>query len=231
MKKKSKRYKELTKLSTKNKKVELKDLIELVKKTSTTKFDESIDVSLRINLKQTKGGDFNLRTVFKLPEGSGKKSRVAVLCEADKVEDAKKSGAEVYGSDDLIEKIAVGKFDFDKLICTPAMMGKLGKHGKVLGPKGLMPNPKSGTVTTDISSAVKDLKAGKVEIRVEKTGIVHIQCGKSSFEESALMENIKTIYETIMKAKPASLKGTYFKKISVSSTMGPGIRVNQGTIG
>ena len=170
MKKRSKRYKELTKLSTKNKKVELKDLIELVKKTSTTKFDESIDVSLRINLKQTKGGDFNLRTVFKLPEGSGKKSRVAVLCEADKVEDAKKSGAEVYGSDDLIEKIAVGKFDFDKLICTPSMMGKLGKHGKVLGPKGLMPNPKLGTVTTDVGKAVKDIKTGLVEIGINGPG-------------------------------------------------------------
>ena len=225
MKKRSKRYKELTKLSTKNKKIELKDLIELVKKTSTTKFDESIDVSLRINLKQTKGGDFNLRTVFKLPEGSGKKSRVAVLCEADKVEDAKKSGAEVYGSDDLIEKIAVGKFDFDKLICTPAMMGKLGKHGKVLGPKGLMPNPKLGTVTTDVGKAVKDIKTGLVEIKNDKDGNVASTIGRKSFSNDKILKNFNFFIDSIKKEKPDTMKGELIKNIYLTSSMGISYKV------
>ena len=142
MKKRSKRYKTILKLSQKGKKTQIKEALELVKKNSTTKFDESIDVSLRINLKQSKGGDLNLRTTINLPNGSGKKNTIAVLCEADKVEEAKKAGADVFGSEDLLEKIAAGKFNFTKLICTPGMMGKIGKHGKVLGPKGLMPNPK-----------------------------------------------------------------------------------------
>ena len=225
MKKRSKRYKELTKLSTKNKKVELKDLIELVKKTSTTKFDESIDVSLRINLKQTKGGDFNLRTVFKLPEGSGKKSRVAVLCEADKVEDAKKSGAEVYGSDDLIEKIAVGKFDFDKLICTPSIMGNLGKHGKVLGPKGLMPNPKLGTVTTDVGKAVKDIKTGLVEIKNDKDGNVASTIGRKSFSNDKILKNFNFFIDSIKKEKPDTMKGELIKNIYLTSSMGISYKV------
>ncbi len=151
MKKRSKRYKEILKNKAKDKKFALKEIIELVKKNSTTKFDEYIDVSLKINLKQSKGGDLSLRTVVNLPNGSGKKSKVAVLCEPDKVNDFKKSGADIVGSDDLIEKIASGKFDFTKLVCTPYMMSKIGKHGKVLGPKGLMPNPKLGTVTNDVA--------------------------------------------------------------------------------
>ena len=170
MKKNSKRFREILKNSIKDKKVEVKEALDLVKKNSTTKFDESIDVSLKINLKQSKGGDFSLRTVVNLPNGSGKKNKIAVLCEADKIDEAKKAGADIVGSDDLIENIAAGKFDFTKLICTPGMMSKIGKHGKVLGPKGLMPNPKLGTVTTDISKAVKDIKTGLVEIRNDKDG-------------------------------------------------------------
>ena len=150
MKKNSKRYEELLKISKNFKSSDLKEILEFVKKNSTTKFDESIDVSLRIGLKQSKGGDFNLRTVTQLPAGTGKKLKVAVLCEADKIEEAKKCGADIVGSDDLIEKIASGKFNFDRLISTPSMMGKIGKHGKILGPKGLMPNPKLGTVSTNI---------------------------------------------------------------------------------
>ena len=168
--KSSKRYKEILKNKISDKKVSAKDALDLVKKNSNAKFDESIDISLRINLKQSKGGDFSLRTTVKLPNGSGKKSKIAVLCEPDKIDEAKKAGAEVVGSDDLIEKIAAGKFDFTKLICTPSMMGKIGKHGKVLGPKGLMPNPKLGTVTTDLAKAVKDIKTGLVEIRNDKDG-------------------------------------------------------------
>ena len=191
MKKRSKRYKKLIEFSTKDKKIELKEIFDLVKKTSTTKFDESIDVSLRINLKQSKGGDFNLRTVIKLPNGSGKKSKVAVLCEADKLEEAKKSGADVVGSDDLLEKISGGKFNFNKLICTPGMMGKIGKHGKVLGPKGLMPNPKLGTVTADVKKAVQDIKTGLVEVKNDKDGNLASTIGRKSFSNDKLLDNYK----------------------------------------
>ena len=156
MKKKSKRYKNLLKSVVKDKKLTAKEILDLVKKNCTSKFDESIDVSLRINLKQTKGGDFSMRTTVKLPNGSGKKDKIAVLCEPDKIEEAKKSGADISGSEDLLEKIALGKFDFTKLICTPGMMSKIGKHGKVLGPKGLMPNPKLGTVSNEIKKSERN---------------------------------------------------------------------------
>ena len=189
MKKKSKRFKEILKTKIIDKKIVAKDILDLVKKNSTTKFDESIDVSLRINLKQSKGGDLSLRTIVNLPNGSGKKNKVAVLCEADKVEEAKKSGADVVGSDDLIEKIAAGKFDFTKLVCTPAMMGKIGKHGKVLGPKGLMPNPKLGTVATDITKAVKDIKTGLIEIRNDKDGNLAATIGRKSFTNEKFHRN------------------------------------------
>ena len=189
MKKKSKRFKKILDTKDKNKKYDNKEIIELVKKNSTAKFDESIDISLRLNLKQSKGGDFSLRTVIKLPNGSGKKTKIAVLCESDKIEDAKKSGADIVGSDDLLEKISSGKFDFTKLICTPAMMGKIGKHGKVLGPKGLMPNPKLGTVANDIKKAVNDIKTGLVEIRNDKDGNLASTIGRKSFASDKLIEN------------------------------------------
>ena len=146
------------------------------------------------------------------------------------VKEAKKSGAELCGSETLISEINSGKINFDKMVATPAMMPKVGKLGKILGPKGLMPNPKSGTVTIDVDKAVKELKAGKIELRVEKNGIIHTRCGKSSFDENALVENIRSIYDTVIKARPASVKGTYLKKISVASTMGPGIKIDQGSI-
>ena len=220
MKKRSKRYKELTKFKNKDKKIDLKNVIDLVKKTSTCKFDESIDVSVRINLKQSKGGDFNLRTVVNLPEGSGKKTKVAVLCEADKIEEAKKSGADVFGSEDLIESIAASKFNFDKLICTPGMMAKLGKHGKVLGPKGLMPNPKLGTVTTDISKAVKDIKTGLVEIKNDKDGNVASTIGRKSFADDKILNNFNFFIESIKKERPDAMKGELIKNIYLTSSMG-----------
>ena len=220
MKKHSKRYKAILKSKDNNKKFELKEIIDLVKKNSTIKFDESIDVSLRINLKQSKGGDLNLRTVVKLPNGSGKKSKVAVLCEADKIEEAKKSGAEIVGSDDLIEKISSGKFNFTNLISTPAMMGKIGKHGKILGPKGLMPNPKLGTVTNDITKAVKDIKTGLVEIRNDKDGNLASTIGRKSFSNEKLLENYKHFIETVKKEKPDTIKGEFIKNIFITSTMG-----------
>jgi len=220
MKKKSKRYKQILKNIIKDKKISTKEALELVKKNSTTKFDESIDVSLKINLKQSKGGDFNLRTVVNLPNGSGKKVKVAVLCETDKIDEAKKAGAYVAGSDDLIEKIASGKFDFNKLICTPAMMGKIGKHGKVLGPKGLMPNPKLGTVSNDISKAVKDIKTGLVEIRNDKDGNLASTIGRKSFSSEKLLENYNFLLESIKKEKPDTIKGEFVKNTFITSTMG-----------
>ena len=207
MNKRSKRYKEILKNIIKDKKIAAKEILDLVKRNSTTKFDESIDVSLRINLKQSKGGDLSLRTIINLPNGSGKKSKVAVLCEPDKIEEAKKSGAEVVGSDDLIEKIASGKFDFTKLVCTPAMMGKIGKHGKVLGPKGLMPNPKLGTVATDINKAVKDIKTGLIEIRNDKDGNLAATIGRKSFTSDKLLENYNYFIESVKKEKPFIVSG------------------------
>ena len=220
MKKKSKRYKEILKTAVKDKKIETKVAIDLVKKNSTTKFDESIDISLKINLKQSKGGDFSLRTVVNLPNGSGKKNKIAVLCESDKIEDAKKAGADISGSEDLLEKIATGKFNFTKLICTPSMMSKIGKHGKVLGPKGLMPNPKLGTVSTDIAKAVKDIKTGLVEIRNDKDGNLSSTIGRKSFSTEKLLENYNHFIESVKKEKPDTIKGEFIKNVFITSTMG-----------
>lgn len=230
MKKNSKRYKELLKTSKDLKKNELKEVFELVKKTSTAKFDESIDVSLRIGLKQSKGGDFNLRTVFQLPNGSGKKVRIAVLCESDKVKEAKKCGADIAGSDDLIEKIASGKFDFDKLICTPAMMGKIGKHGKVLGPKGLMPNPKLGTVSTNLKKSIQDIKSGLVEIKHDKDGNIGTTIGRKSFSTDNLLNNFKHLMDFIKKEKPESIKGEYIRSIYLTSTMGVSYKISNKSL-
>ena len=225
MKKRSKRYKTILKLSQKGKKIETKEALELVKKNCTSKFDESIDISLRINLKQSKGGDLSLRTIVNLPNGSGKKNTIAVLCEADKVEEAKKAGADVFGSEDLLEKIAAGKFNFTKLICTTGMMGKIGKHGKVLGPKGLMPNPKLGTVTNDIAKAVKDIKTGLIEIRNDKDGNLSSTIGRKSFSTEKLLENYNHFIDSVKKEKPDTIKGEFIKNIFISSTMGISYRV------
>ena len=225
MKKRSKRYRSLLKAETKGKKLSTKEILELVKNSSNLKFDESVDVSLKINLKQSKGGDFSLRTVVKLPNGSGKKEKVAVLCEPEKIEEAKKSGAEVFGSDDLIEKIAAGKLNFTKLICTPSMMGKIGKHGKVLGPKGLMPNPKLGSVSNDISKAVKDFKTGLVEIRNDKDGNLASTIGRKSYTTEKLLENYNYFIDSIKKERPDTIKGEFIKNTFISSTMGISYKV------
>ena len=225
MRKKSKRYREILKKKIKDKKIKINEAIDLVKKNSSTKFDESIDVSLKINLKQSKGGDFNLRTIVNLPNGSGKKHKVAVLCEADKSDEAKKAGADIVGSDDLIEKIAAGKFDFTKLVCTPAMMSKIGKHGKVLGPKGLIPNPKLGTVASDLLKAVKDIKSGLVEIRNDKDGNLASTIGRKSFSTEKLLENFNYFIESVKKEKPDTIKGELIKSIFLTSTMGISYKV------
>ena len=225
MRKRSKRYKKLKDKAVKGKKLSAKEILDLVKNNSTTKFDESIDVSLRVNLKQSKGGDFSLRTTVKLPNGSGKKEKIAVLCEVDKISDAKKSGADIVGSDDLIEKIASGKFNFTKLLCTPGMMGKIGKHGKVLGPKGLMPNPKLGTVSNDVDKAVKDFKGGLVEIRNDKDGNLASTIGRKSYTTEKLLENFNHFIDIVKKEKPDSIKGEFIKSMFITSTMGISYKV------
>ena len=225
MKKRSKRYRLILKSSQKDKKFQAKEVLELVKKNSTSKFDESIDVSLRITLKQTKGGDFSLRTTVNLPNGSGKKNKIAVLCESDKIDEAKKAGADVFGSDDLLEKIAAGKFNFTKLICTPAMMGKIGKHGKVLGPKGLMPNPKLGTVSNNLVKAIEDIKKGLVEIRNDKDGNLSSTIGRKSFSSEKLLENYKYFIDSVKKEKPDTIKGEFIKSAFITSTMGISYKV------
>ena len=225
MKKRSKRYKNIKKTEVKDKKLNAKDIIDLVKKNSTSKFDESVDVSLKINLKQSKGGDFSLRTVVKLPNGSGKKEKIAVLCEQDKISEAKKSGAEIFGAEDLIEHIAAKKIAFTKLVCTPGMMGKIGKYGKVLGPKGLMPNPKLGTVSNDITKAVNDIKNGLVEIKNDKDGNLASTIGRKSFSNVNLLENYNYFLETIKKEKPDTIKGEFVKNIFITSTMGISYKV------
>ena len=230
MKKESKRFKELQKNSKDFKSKDFKEILELIKKNSTAKFDESIDVSLRIGLKQSKGGDFNLRTVTQLPSGTGKKIKVAVLCEPDKTEEAKKSGADLAGSEDLIEKIAAGKFDFDKLICTPGMMSKIGKHGKVLGPKGLMPNPKLGTVSANIKKSVNDIKNGLVEIKHDKDGNIGLSIGKKSSSTENLVNNLKHFIDFVKKEKSDTIKGDFIKNIYITSTMGISVKVSSKSI-
>jgi large subunit ribosomal protein L1 len=206
----------------------LEDAVKLVKDLKFVNFDESVDLAINLDV-DPRHADQNIRLTTTLPHGTGKEVKVLVVAQGPKEKEAKEAGADYVGKE-YLEKIKGGWSDVDKIIATPDMMAELGKLGKILGPKGLMPNPKSGTVTMDVTNAVRELKSGKIELRVEKNGIVHTQCGKSSFQENALVENIQTIYDTVMKAKPASVKGTYLKKMSVSSTMGPGIKIDQGSI-
>ena len=226
MKKRSKRYKNLPKIISQEKKLDLNGIIENVKKTSTTKFDESIDIAMKLNLKQSKGGDLSLRSVVKLPNGNGKKLKIAVLCEQDKINDAKSCGADIVGSQDLLDNIAAGKLNFTKLICTPTMMAKLGKHGKVLGPKGLMPNPKLGTVSTDIKKSVQDLKNGLVEIKNDKDGNLAASIGRKNFPNEKIKENLKFFIDSIKKEKPDTIKGEFIKNIFLTSTMGLSFKIS-----
>ena len=220
MKKKfSKRFQKLLETSKEKNPLKIEDVISKVKKNCTTKFDESIDVSFSLNLKQKKN-EFNLRTIVNLPNGNGKKMRVAVLCEESKISEAKSSGAEIYNSDILIKEIESGKIKFDKLIATPAMMTKMGRLGKILGPKGLMPNPKLGTVTNNIQSTVKALKSGQIEIKNDKDGNVGVSIGKKSFPDNKIKENFDSLMQTIYKEKPNGIKGNFVKSAFITSTMG-----------
>ena len=221
MKKKSKRFKKLFEQKEKNEVNNLDNKIDLIKKMSTTKFIDSIDLSFKINLKKIKGGDSNLRTIIELPNGNGKKFKVAVLCDENKLNDAKKSGADVFGSEDLIQKMTSGQINFDKLICTPSMMSKLGKLGKILGPKGLMPNPKLGTVTNEIKKAINDAKSGQVEIRNDKDGNIGLSIGKKSFKDELLLKNYKAVIDTLEKEKSNfTIKGDLIKQAFITSSMG-----------
>ena len=225
MSKTGKRVKELDKKLEPDKIYSLEKAVQIVKENATAKFDETIEVSLNLGV-DPKQSDQNVRGVVALPHGSGKTMRVAVFAKGDQAKIAQDSGADEVGAEDLAEKMQSGNIDFDRVISTPDLMGIVGKLGKVLGPRGLMPNPKSGTVTMDVGKAVKELKAGQVELRVESNGIIHVACGKTSFEKEHLVENIKKIYDTIIKARPASVKGEYFTKMTVSSSMGPGITID-----
>ncbi|MBM4129106.1 MAG: 50S ribosomal protein L1 [Nitrospira sp.] len=214
----------------KDKHYTLEEAISLVKESSYAKFDETVDLAVNLGIDPRKS-DQVVRGSVILPHGMGKKVRVLVFAKGEKEKEALEAGADFVGAEDLIERISKGWLDFDKAVATPDLMGAVGKLGKILGPRGLMPNPKIGTVTFDISRAIKEIKAGKVEYKAEKAGIVHVPIGKVSFDTQKLIENAKTLVDSILKAKPATSKGRYLKKISVSSTMGPGIRIDISSLG
>ncbi len=200
----------------------LKEAVALVKKNATAKFDETIEISMMLGI-DTKKPEQNIRSVINLPHGTGKTYRVAVFAKDQKAEDAKKAGADIVGADELVEMIQKGNMPFDRCIATPDMMALVGKVGKILGPKGLMPNPKLGTVTTDVVNAINNVKGGQIEYRTEKNGIIHAGIGKASFSEAAIEENAKALIDAVVKSKPVGTKGAFLKKMSLSSTMGVGL--------
>jgi large subunit ribosomal protein L1 len=220
-----KKYAESVKLIDSSKDYNVDEAVDLVLKSAKANFDETIELHIRLGV-DPKHADQQVRGVVVLPNGTGKKLRVLVIAKGEKANEAEKAGADYVGAEDMIAKIQGGWFDFDVCIATPDMMGLVGRIGKLLGPKGLMPNPKSGTVTMDVAKAVKDVKAGKVEYRLDKTAIIHCPIGKISFGTEKLIENYNTLLGAVIKAKPAAAKGQYIKSVSLASTMGPGIKVN-----
>lgn len=226
MPKRGKNYQDSLKLIDRTSLYDLADAIELVQKTAKAKFDETIDLSVRLGV-DPRHADQQVRGAVVLPHGTGRTKTVLVIAKGDKITEAEKAGAEYVGGDELITKIQTENwFDFDVVVATPDMMGVVGKIGRILGPKGLMPNPKSGTVTFDVAKAIEEIKAGKVEYRVDKQSIVNVPIGKVSFGAEKLRENFDTVMDAIIKAKPAAAKGRYLKSVAISSTMGPGIKIN-----
>lgn len=207
----------------------LEDAVKYIKSNATAKFDETIEIAINLGI-DTKQSDQNVRGMVVLPNGTGKNVRVAVFAKGPKAEEAKKAGADVVGDDDLAQRVQKGDMPFERVIATPDMMGTVGKLGQILGPKGLMPNPKLGTVTMDVTSAVKAAKGGSVEFRAQKEGIVHVGVGKASFDEKKLCENIRALLDAVVKAKPATMKGNYLRKASLSSTMGPGVKLELASL-
>ncbi len=222
---KGKKYSDSLKLIDRSKQYDPEEAIALVKQTAKAKFDETIEISVRLGV-DPRHADQQVRGAVVLPNGTGKTVRVLAFVKENRIEEAKAAGADLIADDEIIKKIQGGWFEFDACIATPDMMGVVGRLGRVLGPKGLMPNPKSGSVSPDITRMIHDIKAGKVEYRVDKTAIIHCPVGKASFEEGKLTENLRTLMEAIIKAKPAAAKGTYIKSAVLSSTMGPGIKLN-----
>ena len=229
MAKVSKRYAEAAKLVDSEKTYSIEEAVALAKKSSTVKFDASVEVSFRLNV-DPRHADQQIRGAMVLPNGTGKTQRVCVVAQGDKEKAAKEAGADFVGGADIIEKIQKGWFDFDVLVATPDMMGQLGKLGRVLGPKGLMPNPKTGTVTMDVAKAVDEIKKGKVTYRVDKAGNIHVPIGKVSFSDEKLVENFKTIHETLLRIKPATVKGQYVRNVAVTTTFGPGVKVDVASL-
>ena len=226
MKNKSKRYKNIKETYKKKELKKFEQILNELKNGSGVKFVESIDISMKINLKKIKGPDNNLRTLIDLPHGNGKKVRVGLLCDENKLDEAKKSGADVVGSEDLLKKISDKKINFDKLICTPSMMPKIGKLGKILGPKGLMPNPKMGTVSEDLAKSVDKIKNKSIEVKNDKDGNLSFSIGRKSFQENKLLENIKSAFEFLKKDKPSVFNSENIKKVYFSTTMSPSFKLN-----
>lgn len=224
MAKQGKKYQEAVKLIDKNKVYEVSEGVELVKKAASAKFDETVEAAFRLGV-DPKRADQQIRGAVVLPHGTGKVQRVLVFAKGEKAKDAEAAGADYVGDADMIAKIQGGWFEFDVVVATPDMMGEVGKLGRVLGPKGLMPNPKTGTVTFDVTKAVNEIKAGKIEYRVDKAGNIHAPIGKVSFEADKLAENLAALTEALNRAKPAAAKGVYMRNVTISSTMGPGVRV------
>ena len=220
-----KKYSDSLKLIDRTKQYDPEEAIALVKQTAKAKFDETVEISVRLGV-DPRHADQQVRGAVVLPNGTGKKVTVLVIAEGDKAAEAEAAGADYVGAEEMIAKIQGGWFDFDVVVATPDMMGQVGRLGRVLGPKGLMPSPKAGTVTMDVTKAVNDIKAGKVEYRVDKTAIIHCPVGKASFDEQKLTENLRALMEAIIKAKPAAAKGTYIRSAVISTTMGPGIKLN-----
>lgn len=225
MPKHGKKYMEAAKLVDRQAAYEPREAIELVKKTAPAKFDETVEVAIRLGV-DPKKQDQAVRGVVVLPHGTGKTRRVLVFAKGEKAKEAEQAGADYVGDTDLIQKIQQGWFDFDVCVATPDMMSEVGKLGRLLGGKGLMPNPKAGTVTFDVANAVKEIKAGKIEFRTDRAGQIHAAIGKVSFDTDKLLENLRALVEAVVRAKPAAAKGVYLRKISLSSTMGPGVRVD-----